>query len=349
MRILIFDTFYPAFLQAHYAAHPGLEERGYAEQWRSVMDAFFATADSHSHHLRELGHEAHEVVLNSPVLERAWAREHGSGPDAVWARIEQFRPQVVYLQNLALLSGATLRRLRESGIALVGQIATEPPRAARLRAFDLIVTAMPHFVARFRELGVRTEYLPLAFDPRIRDRLESEPEPNERYDAVFVGALNRFRRWRSNRILERAARRTPVLFWGYGARQWSPRSPVRRNYRGQAWGLDMFRVLRAARISLNRHGDVSERYANNMRLYEATGIGSLLLTDHKENLGELFELGREAVSYRDADDLVAKIGYYLVHEDERREIASAGQKRTLRDHGYPVRMRRLAELLESVA
>ena len=77
--------------------------------------------------------------------------------------------------------------------------------------------------------------------------------------------------------------------------------------------------------ALNRHiGVEAEGYANNMRLYEATGVGSLLLTDDGSNLAELFEPGREVVTYAGADDLVEKARHYLAHEDERRAIAGAG-------------------------
>ena len=64
MRVLIIDTCYPEFLTHHYAASPGLDRRPYAEQWRALMDTFFGTADAYSHQLGELGHEAHEVVVN---------------------------------------------------------------------------------------------------------------------------------------------------------------------------------------------------------------------------------------------------------------------------------------------
>jgi spore maturation protein CgeB len=82
-----------------------------------------------------------------------------------------------------------------------------------------------------------------------------------------------------------------------------------------------------------------------MRLYEATGVGSLLLTNEGSNLTELFQPGSEVVTYADVDDLVEKARHYLAHEDERRTIAAAGQARTLRDHTYEVRMRELAEIL----
>ena len=40
----------------------------------------------------------------------------------------------------------------------------------------------------------------------------------------------------------------------------------------------MYKILGRSKISFNRHINTAENNANNMRLYEATGMGSLLLT-----------------------------------------------------------------------
>ena len=82
-----------------------------------------------------------------------------------------------------------------------------------------------------------------------------------------------------------------------------------------------------------------------MRLYEATGVGTMLLTDEKDNLGELFAPGRELVTYRDENELVERVNHYLQHDRERREIAAAGQARTLREHTYRHRMKELLAIL----
>lgn len=356
MRILIVDTCYPAFLATHYGSSPGLERRPYSEQWRTLMDTFFGTADAYSHYLGELGHDAHEVVVNCEPLQRAWAREHGlrrrsvfarreppSLEDIVTAQVKDFQPDVLYVQNLSVLGAEQLRRLGR-GRLVVGQIASGPPPEPQLRTFDLIVTSFPHYVERFRRLGIASEYFRIGFDPRILERLDGSAA---RFGAVFVGSLGKAQHARGNDLLERAAGQARIDIWGYDIAERSSDSPLVRRYHGEAWGIEMFRVLAQARISVNRHVDVAEDYANNMRLYEATGVGSLLLTDAKRNLGDLFDVGREVVAYSDADELSEAVEHYLEHEDERAAIAAAGQQRTLREHGYAVRMRELADILGS--
>ena len=110
----------------------------------------------------------------------------------------------------------------------------------------------------------------------------------------------------------------------------------------------MFDILRRSRISLNHHIGISGPYANNMRLYETTGVGALLLTDWKENLAEMFEPGAEAAVYRTPAECVQAIDYYLNHEAERVQTARAGHERTLRQHTYRQRMAQLVGIVEGL-
>ncbi len=357
MRVLIVDTWYPRVLERIYDERQGLAEAPYDEQWRALMSTFFGTADAYSHHLGELGHSAHELVVNCEPLQAAWLRESGERlrsprfrriPHAdlvVLAQAAAFRPDVVYVQNLVALAPATLRRLRRRHL-VVGQIASELPERQRLRLYDLIVTSFPHFVERLRGLGVRSEYLRIGFDRRVLDRLGDRRDTPR---AVFVGSLARSQHGHGNEVLEQAAAFAPVTFYGPGVDDWPDDSPIRRDNRGEAWGLDMYRVLAGASIALNRHIGVAEDFANNMRLYEATGVGTLLLTDAKRNLRELFEPDAEVVTYSSAEEAAEKIRYFLEHENERTAIARAGQARTLAEHTYAHRMRELEQILERYA
>ncbi|MCA1634742.1 MAG: glycosyltransferase [Acidobacteria bacterium] len=112
---------------------------------------------------------------------------------------------------------------------------------------------------------------------------------------------------------------------------------IARRARPSLFGLEMFQQLRDSRVALNTHIDISPTSASNMRLFEATGVGTCLLTDWKDNLPELFEPDAEVVAYRDAAECVEKVKYLLEHEPVRRRVAAAGQRRTLRDHTFESR------------
>lgn len=147
-------------------------------------------------------------------------------------------------------------------------------------------------------------------------------------------------------MLEYLARSTKIEFFGYGVESLNRSSPIVACHHGEVWGLEMYRALARSRVTLNRHINVAENNANNMRLYEATGVGALLITDRKDNLGELFEVGKEVVAYSSPEEAAELIRYYIEHPSEARAISLAGQARTLRDHTYQRRMEELVLVLE---
>jgi spore maturation protein CgeB len=373
MRIAIVDTYYPAFQDSVYAARPELRELPYDRQLRGVLDAFFGTADSFSHHLRALGHDAVDVVANCGPLQERWAAERGTvrlgrrlaalpGRQAAPARlavqrriaraqIADFDPDVVYCHNLAFFTRRDLDALRRERRLVVGQIASPLPSTRLVEGFDLVTTSFPHFVTRLRARGLDAEYFRLAFDARVHAALRArgtDPDAGSArdLDVVFVGGVDLAVHRAGTELLERICARRRVDVWGYGADRLPPGSAILRHFHGPAWGLDMYAVLARARVAINRHIDVAEGHANNMRLYEATGTGAMLVTDAGSNLGDLFEPGAEVVAYRDPDELEAALDRYLADEAARRAVAAAGQRRTLGEHTYDRRMEELVGLLE---
>lgn len=119
-------------------------------------------------------------------------------------------------------------------------------------------------------------------------------------------------------------------------------------FRPAVFGLDMYQILKDSKITVNIHADASPTHASNMRLFEATGVGTCLITDWKKNIKELFEPDKEIVTYKSADECVEKVEWLLTHPKEREEIAKAGQVRCLRDHTYSGRAIRLDKIIKSL-
>jgi len=83
----------------------------------------------------------------------------------------------------------------------------------------------------------------------------------------------------------------------------------------------------------------------NIRHFEISAYGGFMLTYLTPELTSCFEIGKECDAFRGEAELLDRIAHYLDRPDERREIAAAGQRRTLGEHLYSHRVVRLVEIL----
>jgi hypothetical protein len=144
-------------------------------------------------------------------------------------------------------------------------------------------------------------------------------------------------------------RQMPLIGRAANLRGWPQRqynAKLRPWMRPPVFGLTMLGEMRRSAVALNSHIDMAGDEAANIRLFEATGVGACLLTDAKRNLSDMFEPGREVVTYRGVDELVENAAWLLDHPAAAEEIAAAGQVRTLRCHTLEVRA---AEILAALA
>lgn len=277
-----------------------------------------------------------------PVARRFFARQLSDEEERILAaQIETMAPDVILNQEMSYVRASRLRRLAPKRTKIVGQIASALPVGENYALYDLIVSSLPNFVRHFRERGARSELSRLAFEPRVLDRVGS---PERDIDVSFVGSLSADHAGRV-RLIEALAERVPLLVWGNGVEELPRSSPIRTCYRGEAWGASMYEVLARSRITINHHIDLAAGYSNNMRLYEATGCGALMVVDRGRNLGELFDLKSEVVPYSSIQECIESVLYLLSKETARAEIAAAGQRRTLREHTYAERTAELSRLL----
>jgi hypothetical protein len=370
MRIMFVDADYDQFLQWLYTTKSGLADAGFAEQQRARFDSLFGQADFYSRYLKGMGHDVLHVYVNNLNMQERWLEEidtarfgetiawcrlyyyrllgayrrHRAGLQAAWQDVlryqaRMFRPHVIILQTA--LPAEFLRSLKRHCSLLVGEFASPLGEDFDASVYDLILSAIPHFVESFRRAGVPSEYLPLGFEASIADMV-GERQPD--VEVTFLGSVFPAHRQRREWLLALLARKD-VKCWGVYTEEPGSNNRLISRFQGPLWGIDMFRMLRRSKLTLNRHIDVVGPSAVNMRMFEATGVGTCLVTDWKENLGDFFEVGTEVVAYRSTEECADLIDYYARHDKERERIARAGQLRCLREHTFERRARRLAEIL----
>ncbi len=114
-------------------------------------------------------------------------------------------------------------------------------------------------------------------------------------------------------------------------------SALKKSIFPPVFGVNMFKQLSRAKICFNIHGDIAGSCAGNVRLFEATGVGTCLISDWKENLADIFEPEKEIITYKSKEECAEKITWYLHHPEDLKKIAKAGQMRILKDHTHKQR------------
>jgi hypothetical protein len=375
MKFITVHTYYKPFLDNFYGRRDD-RRLDYKKTRNALLQRQFGIGDAYSYNLRSMGHEAIDLIMNDPALIRLWLRKNAGSdllkiadrlPNFLYRKVitrtnwlkyglpmvaEEVRlqkPDIVLLRNVKLCPPEWVRKIRESTrIGVIGQIAYSFDKFEWLREYDLVLSSLPNLVRYMGRRGIRAKYLAHAFYKRILKKVKKH---KKQHGVVFVGGFTTAH-LDEMKVMEEIVKQVPMKIWGYGVeKQLSNTSRLKKYYQGEAWGLKMFNIYHNAKIVFNRHGDVApvrKIYANNHRLFEATGAGAMLLTDAKDNLQEYFRVGREVVTYRDADDAVRKINYFLTHEGERKKIAKAGQRRTLKDHTYEQRMREFLGIIRTM-
>ena len=195
-------------------------------------------------------------------------------------------------------------------------------RLERARRCDAVFAAQRDGAERLKAAGLDTStWLPLACDPGVHRRHDVP----KRFDFGFVGNLSPGLR---NDLLGQLRERFP------------------NHFIGNAYFEKMAEIYSACRVVFNRSiGDDI-----NMRVFEAVASGSLLVTNDLAANGQedLFRDGEHLVTYRDGDELLEKVAYYLEREDEREAIAAAGRAEALARHTYRHRMEKLLAECEKV-
>lgn len=359
MRILLLWDYYESYLRRFYSLHP-IGDLPYYEQYQRILDDFFVWVAYLLPYLEKAGHDAHIIIGNAEPLQRAWARENGAQYDRftlIQEQIHAYKPDVLWVAGLPHYTGTFLKGIAPSCGLILAWAAYAGCEKLDLRQVSCLLTSSSLFVEQFRRLGKRSELLMPCFDPRILSLL---PARQPDIEVSFYGSLHSSLFTRRVDILSYLVRRTPMQVWAecptIMRRPWPLRSffmqfrylPIllRRRGNGSVYGLDMFRLLRRSKMTFNVHVDAAQGQAGNIRIFEATGAGTLLLTEAAPNLSQMFEPNREVVTYSSKEDAVDKIKYLLEHDSEREMIAAAGQQRTLREHNAAKRAEEFLDIVK---
>lgn len=193
-------------------------------------------------------------------------------------------------------------------------------------------------------------YLPVACDPGLHTPQILSTEEQLRWGSPisFVGAGYHNRQQMFASLAE-----FPFKIWGT---EWPACRPFDRMVQEEGRRLtpgEYIKIFNSTEVNINLHSSTERDGVDqsgdflNPRTFELAACGAFQLVDERKLLREVFEPGKEIVTFANAEDLKEKIRYYLAHSEERKKIAEAGRMRVLREHTYIHRMDQMLSIIYS--
>lgn len=359
MKIQFLTQYYPPFLDNFLNRFPEFPALSYQEMLDLILSQYFADTGAAYHYAIEHGNESSIIIANFEILQKQWAIENNFKFDEsnwrkeiAFAQVKAFEPTVFYIESIFDFYGAFIKEVRPFCKLIAAWISTPFTSDLPLNDIGVIFTSTQDFVQQFSQMGITSHYLLPAFDCRVLNELKNSN--NKSIPLSFVGGWSDVHVNRKL-MLSFFAQRTPIKIWGYGYKKsfsrrslafykdyFFPENPeVKKAYVKEVWGLEMFDVLQRSLISLNIHESLLKGDVGNMRMFEASGVGTMLLNDHGNNVSQLFELDKEIVTYRNFEEGLEKYQYLADHPQLAVEIGLNAQKRTVKDYNYDVYIQKL--------
>jgi spore maturation protein CgeB len=210
--------------------------------------------------------------------------------------------------------------------------------------YDYLFFVDQYIVQKLKEeFLLNTYFLPQCSNPNYH-KIEALNE-NEidvyKCDVTNVGNL-----YPSRIALYKHLTKYDFKMWGSKPSYWLNVPEIKKIITGVAvFQKEKAKAFGAAKIVLNNlHPAVINGI--NKRAFEITGCGGFQLISHSEAVAKLFEIDKEIVTYKNYDELLIKLDYYLdpKNEAERKRIAEAGYTRTTKEHTYENRLTELINI-----
>lgn len=350
MKICFLTSYYPAFLWK-FNEQFDCTSLTYQQTLTKILDQFFADTGALYHYSSIIGHESFLIIANCEILQKKWARENNIRYTENWfyeipfAQIKTFKPDFFYLEYVTEFFGDFVKSINPFCKKIVSWISSPLNQNTDLNNIDLVFSSTPNFIETFRNQGISAKYMHPAFDVRILNKINNPQSKTIPFS--FVGGwsdvhINR------KMALKKLVKTTPIQMWGYNYKKnYSKRnisfyknllkrenSDILKSYKGEAWGLDMYDIIQKSLITFNIHENLLKGFVGNMRMFEATGVGTMILNDQGSNLPSLFVPGKEIETYSSIEEAIEKVHYYIANQDKAIEIGKNAQKRTVTEYNY---------------
>lgn len=295
------------------------------------------------------------TLWNYEPIQLQWAKEKGWAETdlkkILFAQIEEFGGDVFYNLSPIQYKPEEIKQLPQRMVK-IGWFASPEKNNIDFSVYHTRFTNLPSDVDPDAKRGFRSHFFQLSDAPVFHQYTNNENRP---IDVLFFGQYLESHFDKRNGYIDELIRlqekhgfnlvlalmanyqykyllpfKLPMaLHQKFKVLQFPPRK-VAAHASPALFGADMLRHIGEAKIVFNCHVDMAGDYRVNMRIFEALGCGAHMLSDEGIYPDGL-KAGAHFSVYKDVAELEEKILYLLQHEQERKQVASAGSA-ALRTH-----------------
>lgn len=354
--IVQLESFYPQVLQSLYQRLPQLAEQSFDTQLAQMLATGFSGGHNVAPYMNPAQWRSQYIVLNGVAAQQRWAIEHGLSAHApareiVLAQLRHYQPDVLYLSDIPGFDFSILAELSKRPF-VVGWHATSVSDRTPWSSFDLVLSGISRIREEVLQRGAKAavRYMPAA-PAFVATTLTPPRRQGVVFSGSFYGGIHDQRAQQFRQLSQAVSSigldiHTPQPF------ALDAQDAIR--FHPAVFGHDVLSLYASHPVVLDSRGNFNladnggPRETSNMRIFEATRAGSLLLTEFSPNLSDYFELGQEIETYRSFDELVDKIRFYCSPDNEaaRQCIADAGLARVRREHLIEHRAAQIESILD---
>lgn len=309
------------------------------------------------------------TVWDYERLQHKWAEEQGLKTrelnEIKLAQIESFNPAVFY-NHSPRNDKEFVERLKDKKIINVcwDAIITDYPWLHE--KYDLRLTLFDPFVRYWQSNGLPAALLTPAFTPTWEDYIENQRQ----IDVLFYGQLSKklflnrnqlitkLLEWKSKneynvRVHLQGLNKKKPLINLRGLRRltkWVNETPalIRNNALPPIYGEELYRAIGNSKIVVNTFGDYNGLFKENMRNYEALGLGALMIGEDGI-YPDFITPGQDFLTFKHADELIEKLQHALNNPQLISEMASRAHNKLKQQCSKEVQWAKFCDLVEKVS
>jgi len=257
--------------------------------------------------------------------------------------LEYIDPQIIFLREPCQIDNLFWKPYKEKCLiaTMIGCNISHPVNWLP-HTSDVIFTLTPEYVEFFKLNRIETHLIEYGLDAISDQEKLNKPI---KYDITFIGKLGSRDQQRKTETMEAIAGQFDFKWWGPKGEIIDQYPHLQSAWQGYTGGNQMLTIYAESRIVVNDYVHSNGEYSVNMRMKEVMGMGTLLLTREARNISKWVDNDR-LVTFREIEDCLRQISYYLEHSEKCEAIAGRGLEYVRERYNYGVILKKVRTILD---